>query len=153
MTEIWIRPPLDERWMRRAEEVSVSATCRRRRVGAIIVVDGQDEASGYNGAPRGEPHCLDVGCEMLHGHCVRTVHAEMNACLQFNTNLYRGRHITLYTTASPCRACMSAILNIGARRIVYRDAYKDATHAGDASRWALEAGLRNGIDMVHLPKP
>lgn len=54
-------------------------TCRRSKVGAIIVRDGRIISTGYNGSPPGEPHCLDIGCLMDNGHCVRTVHAESNA--------------------------------------------------------------------------
>lgn len=71
-----------------ARAVGQRATCSRASVGALLV-DWDTKAiiaTGYNGAPRGEPHCIDVGCE-LEGegtpdeHCVRVVHAEVNAVL------------------------------------------------------------------------
>lgn len=58
--------------------VSHLGTCRRSQVGAIVVRDGRIIMTGYNGSPPGEPHCLDVGCLMVNGHCMRTVHAESN---------------------------------------------------------------------------
>lgn len=59
--------------------VSKLGTCKRSKVGAVIVRDGRIVSTGYNGSPPGEPHCLDVGCEMIDGHCARCVHAESNA--------------------------------------------------------------------------
>jgi len=59
--------------------VSRLGTCLRSKVGALIVKDGRIVSSGYNGSPPGEPHCLDVGCLMVNGHCLRTTHAESNA--------------------------------------------------------------------------
>lgn len=54
-------------------------TCTRAKVGCLIVRDGRIIATGFNGSPPGEPHCIDVGCQMEDGHCVRTTHAETNA--------------------------------------------------------------------------
>jgi dCMP deaminase len=59
--------------------VSKLGTCKRARVGALIVRDGRVIATGYNGSPPDELHCLDIGCDMQDGHCVRTTHAEANA--------------------------------------------------------------------------
>jgi len=59
--------------------VSYQGTCKRAQVGCLIVRDGRILCTGYNGSPPGEPHCTDVGCLMVNGHCVRTTHAEANA--------------------------------------------------------------------------
>jgi dCMP deaminase len=50
-----------------AHIVSMRSTCLRRNVGAVIVKDKRILATGYNGAPSGLKHCLEVGClrEML----------------------------------------------------------------------------------------
>ena len=48
--------------MRIAFEVAERSTCLRRQVGAVIVKDKRILATGYNGAPPGMPHCLDIGC-------------------------------------------------------------------------------------------
>ena len=45
-----------------AVSVSGRSTCLRRKVGAVAVADARILATGYNGAPSGVPHCLDVGC-------------------------------------------------------------------------------------------
>jgi dCMP deaminase len=61
------------------KSISKLGTCSRSKVGAIIVRDGRIISTGHNGSPPGEPHCLDVGCTMVAGHCVATTHAESNA--------------------------------------------------------------------------
>lgn len=45
-----------------ARVVARRSTCLRRNVGALIVKDRRILASGYNGAPAGLRHCLDIGC-------------------------------------------------------------------------------------------
>lgn len=63
-----------------AKAVAQRSTCPRAQVGAVIT-NGQNRilSTGYNGAPSGEPDCFFVGCDMVDGHCIRTVHAEENA--------------------------------------------------------------------------
>ena len=76
------RPNWDLYFIRIAKEVAARATCRRASVGAVIVKDNHILATGYNGAPAGEPHCTEEGCKMLDGHCIRATHAEENAIIQ-----------------------------------------------------------------------
>ena len=45
-----------------ARLASTRSTCLRRQVGAVIVKDKKILATGYNGAPMGLKHCLDIGC-------------------------------------------------------------------------------------------
>lgn len=73
------RPSWDEFFLNIAREVSRRSTCPRAQVGAVIVKDHHMVSSGYNGAPAGEPHCLEVGCLMENEHCQRAIHAETNA--------------------------------------------------------------------------
>lgn len=49
-------------FMRIAHLVAERSTCLRRRVGAVAVKDKRILATGYNGAPAGIPHCLEIGC-------------------------------------------------------------------------------------------
>src|SRR5438445_8407612 len=73
------RPDWDEYFMGFARAASRRATCDRKHVGAVIVVERQVVATGYNGSVRGMPHCDEVGHDMEAGHCVRTIHTDMNA--------------------------------------------------------------------------
>lgn len=74
-----MRPDWDLYFIRIAKEVASRATCPRASVGAVIVKDNRILSTGYNGAPAGEEHCIDVGCQMENDHCIRTIHAETNA--------------------------------------------------------------------------
>jgi len=76
------RPIWDTYFINIAAEVAQRATCPRAQVGAVIVKDHRIISTGYNGAPAGEPHCIDVGCFMENGHCQRAIHAEVNAVCQ-----------------------------------------------------------------------
>ena len=86
------RPSWDEYWMKITRIVAQRSTCLRRKTGAILVKDNRLIAQGYNGAPKGLPHCAEVGClrEQLkvpsgerHELC-RGVHAEQN-CVSSDT--------------------------------------------------------------------
>jgi dCMP deaminase len=143
------RPSKTAGYMAVAEAVALRATCLRRKVGALVIANDRIVATGYNGSPRGMPHCLDVGCEMEHGHCVRTVHAEANALLQCSAHGLSASGATLYTTASPCRACMSLIVQAEVQRVVYASRYRDPAHPEkDASAWAVETARKLGITML-----
>lgn len=73
------RPSWDKLFLNVARTISKRATCPRASVGAVIVKDNHIVSCGYNGAPAGEPHCVDVGCEIAGNHCQRAIHAETNA--------------------------------------------------------------------------
>ena len=57
-----IRPSWDEYFLELADLVASRSTCLRRHVGAVLVRKERIIATGYNGAPRGLGHCLDMGC-------------------------------------------------------------------------------------------
>ena len=59
------RPAWDDYFMAMARVVATRASCDRKHVGAVLV--GPDRtvlSSGYNGSPRGLPHCDDAGHEL-----------------------------------------------------------------------------------------
>lgn len=110
--------------MRQAHVNALRGSCRRLRVGALIVRDRDRRviSGGYNGAPRGMPDCLEVGCDLranLDGResCFRTLHAESNA-LDFAGRVDSEPH-TLFCTAIPCRNCALRIVQHGITRVVF----------------------------------
>ena len=111
--------------MRLAREVATRSTCDRKHVGAVVVRDRMILTTGYNGSVRGLPHCQDVGCMMVDGHCVRTIHAEANALVQAARNGVRVAGADIYVTASPCLSCLKLIVNAGLRRVVFGEFYRD----------------------------
>ena len=56
------RPSWEEYFMDITRLVAKRSTCLRRQVGAVLVMDKRLLATGYNGAPSGLAHCLEVGC-------------------------------------------------------------------------------------------
>mgnify|MGYP001309321727 CR=1 FL=1 len=119
------RPSWDAYFMELAEVVAKRSTCPRRHVGAVLVRDRRILATGYNGAPPGFPHCTEEGCLMRDGHCVRAIHAEVNAIVQAALHGVTVQGSTLYTTATPCIHCAKMLIGAGVRRIVYREWYPD----------------------------
>ncbi len=103
------------------------ATCARRQVGAVLTnALGHIIGTGYNGPPRGVPHCIDEPCNGAHypsgeglEHC-QAVHAEQNAMLQCKDVLDID---TLYCTDFPCMHCLKMLMNTGCNRIVYLNDY------------------------------
>lgn len=104
------RKSWDEYFLGIACAAAERATCPRRHVGAILVVDKQVWATGYNGAQSGAEHCEDVGCWVHEGHCIRVIHAEMNALRQW-INIHGSLpsdgqpSVTMYSTLEPCPRC------------------------------------------------
>jgi dCMP deaminase len=116
-----------------AELVSKRSTCLRRSVGAVLVKDRRLLATGYNGAPSGLNHCLDMGClrEQMgvpsgerHELC-RGLHAEQNAIIQAALHGVSVNSATLYCTNQPCVICAKMIINAGIIAVVIKAAYSD----------------------------
>jgi dCMP deaminase len=118
------RPNWDDYFMRQTYLAATRATCPRRHVGAVIVdMEHRVVATGYNGAPPGVASCDDVGeCQIVDGHCIRTLHAESNALDYAGTRL--ARNCTLYATITPCWDCAKRIIGAGIVRVVYDEHYE-----------------------------
>ena len=129
-----------------ADLVSRRSTCLRRSVGAVLVKDKRVLATGYNGAPSGLNHCLDVGClrEQLnvpsgerHELC-RGLHAEQNAIIQAALHGVSVNNATLYCTNQPCVICAKMIINAGITEVVIKAKYGDKL----AEEILKEAGVK-----------
>jgi dCMP deaminase len=142
------RPTWEEYFMEITRLVSSRSTCRRRRVGAVLVKDKRILASGYNGAPSGLPHCLDVGClrELnripsgeRHELC-RGLHAEQNVIIQAARHGIPIQGATLYCTTMPCNICAKMIINAGISTVYFEEGYDD-----ELSRELLGDG---GVELI-----
>lgn len=141
------RPDFDNYFMEMAKVAATRATCDRKHVGAVIVVKGCLVSTGYNGAPRGLPHCDSQGHELVEfiaqavtevpsdgthaagpvvgrKSCIRTIHAEMNAIVQAAKNGVGIDGGTLYTTASCCYDCAKVVINAGILRVIALEPYQ-----------------------------
>jgi len=117
-----------------AHLVAKRSTCRRRAVGALLVKDKRILTTGYNGAPTGIKHCLDIGClrEELnvasgerHELC-RGIHAEQNAIIQAALHGVSIKDASLFCTNQPCSICAKMIINAGIKAIYYHSGYADS---------------------------
>jgi dCMP deaminase len=119
--------------MRIAHMVAERSTCTRRKVGALAVRDKRILATGYNGAPSGISHCLDVGClrEELgvpsgqrHEIC-RGLHAEQNVIIQAAVHGVSMAGAEIYCTTQPCLICTKMLINCKVSAIYFAEGYPD----------------------------
>jgi len=113
----------DSYFMLIAEQVATRGTCERKQVGCVLVKDKQIISTGYNGSIAGSDHCDDIGHLMENGHCVRTIHAEVNAVAQCAKHGISCEGTTCYCNTLPCWNCFKTLVNAGVKKIFYRDEY------------------------------
>ncbi|MBC1646676.1 ComE operon protein 2 [Listeria welshimeri] len=119
----------DQFFMAQSHLISSRSTCTRLMVGATIVRDKRIIAGGYNGSIAGGDHCAEHGCYVVDGHCIRTIHAEMNAilqCAKFGASTDRAE---LYVTHFPCLACTKSIIQAGIKKVYFAKDYKNHPYA------------------------
>ena len=138
------RPSWDEYFIRIAEIVGSRSTCDRAHVGAVITRSNVILSTGYNGAPRGLPHCDDVGHEIVDGHCVRTVHAEANAIAQAARNGAAIEGALIYLTISPCYDCFKMMVNAGIKEVFYKQFYSSRY---GLSKAVLDLSKKTGVKI------
>jgi len=119
------RPSWDDYFLKVAMLVSERATCPRMHCGCVLVKDKQILSTGYNGSIPGDVHCEDDGCTIVDKHCVRTIHAEMNAILQCSSHGVRTEGATAYVTNMPCTNCSKALITAGIKEVVIFSDYHD----------------------------
>lgn len=134
----------DEYYLGIALAVSKRSSCLKRHYGCIIVKNDEIIATGYNGSPRNETNCCDLGyCKRLnephnsgnYANC-SAVHAEQNAMLAasrrdmigatlylageelINTSTTGDYEYTTMEKCEPCPICKRMITNAGIKRIV-----------------------------------
>lgn len=91
-----------------ATDVAGRSTCPRARVGCVLFTkDKRVAATGFNGVLPGKPHCDEVGCVMIDGHCSRTTHAEKSACKYLKNRKLKGGFA--FTTLCPCKKCFDLL--------------------------------------------
>lgn len=130
----------DEYFLKMVDVVADRSTCLRKKIGSVLVKDGMVLSTGYNGAPRGLEHCTEVNCQVENGHCVRTVHAEVNAVIQAAYSGAATAGSTMYTQFLPCGHCAKILINAGVKRIVYSGIYENADN-GYTEKILKKAGV------------
>lgn len=127
-----------------AELWAKHGTCERLQVGAVFARDERILVQGYNGAPKGLPHC-DHRCDCdarLIANNVEIEHQFHNPWCASNPSSCRATHAeqngiawaarigvslmgsTLYCTHQPCLVCARLSISAGIVRVVYREPYR-----------------------------
>jgi dCMP deaminase len=119
----------DQYFMAQSHLLALRSTCTRLTVGATIVRDKRIIAGGYNGSITGGDHCIDKGCYVIDNHCVRTIHAEINALLQCAKFGVPTADSEIYVTHFPCLQCCKAIIQAGIKTVYYAEDYKNHPYA------------------------
>ncbi|MBF7115323.1 ComE operon protein 2 [Pediococcus pentosaceus] len=133
----------DQYFMTQATLLSLRSTCTRLSVGAVIVRDRRVIAGGYNGSVSGDVHCIDEGCYLVEGHCVRTIHAEMNAVLQCAKFGVATDGAEVYVTDFPCLQCTKMLLQSGIIKINYLRNYHN-------DQYAVELLKRKNVEIKQI---
>lgn len=134
----------DQFFMAQSHLLALRSTCARLTVGATIVREKRIIAGGYNGSISGDEHCIEQGCYVVDNHCVRTVHAEVNALLQCAKYGTPTNGADLYVTHFPCLPCTKSIIQAGIKNVFYAKDYKNSTYA-------LELFEKANVNVVHVP--
>ena len=137
------RPTWPERIMKHVELWAESSTCSKLATAAVIVdPDWQVLVSGFNGAPRGLPHCTpETRNEDRNGHCLTCVHAEDNCVLQaarVGISLKGGQMFTLHR---PCVRCSTRLAQLGLASLTYRHDYNTDGSSAEALAVLGAAGV------------
>ncbi|MCR8850661.1 ComE operon protein 2 [Rossellomorea sp. SC111] len=131
-------------FMAQSQLLALRSTCTRLAVGATIVRDKRIIAGGYNGSIAGGDHCIDEGCYVIDNHCVRTIHAEMNALLQCSKFGVGTEKADIYVTHFPCLQCCKALIQAGIQTVYYAKDYKNHPYA-------LELFEKAGVHVEKVP--
>lgn len=122
------RPTVDEWALAVARAVSLRGECTRRQVGCVLLDPyNRIVSTGYNGAPPGEPSCLDGACPRAQSDAVPgtgyaasgcvVIHAEDNAIAEAGRP--RARGCTAYVTDEPCELCWPKLRGAAVVRVVW----------------------------------
>jgi dCMP deaminase len=130
----------DQYFMAQSQLLKLRSTCTRLMVGATIVRDKRIIAGGYNGSVSGSFHCIDEGCYIVDGHCVRTVHAEANALLQCAKFGVPTENADIYITHFPCLQCSKQLIQAGIKTVCYQEDYRN-------NEFAIQLFKEAGVKM------
>src|SRR2546427_11451030 len=100
------RIPLEEVYMRMAEELAKRSTCARLQVGSVIASSDLTQVLGigYNGNARGLPN----RCDSTQAGACGCIHGELNSLVKAGAQL-PGK--VMFVTASPWVMCAESIIN------------------------------------------
>jgi dCMP deaminase len=128
------RIPLEEVYMRMAEELAKRSTCARTQVGTVITTGDLTQVLGigYNGNARGLPNACDSS---EPGRC-GCIHSEANALIKAGAQT-EGK--LMFVTVAPCSMCAKMIVNSNVDRVYYRIPYRESAGLDVLAQGGVEA--------------
>lgn len=134
----------EQYFMNIATLVAERSTCDRAYVGCVLVnKDNRIISTGYNGSISGNLQCDEVGHKMRDGHCIATIHAEMNALLYCAKEGISVKNSICYVTHFPCLNCTKSLIQAGISKIYYKEAYR-------TDEYAIELLEKNNIEYIQI---
>jgi len=115
---------LDITYLKMADEWGQLSKARRRKVGCLIVKDGQIISDGYNGTPAGYDNNCEYETRFGYETKPEVLHAESNALMKLAKSTNSSKDSTIYLTMSPCFECAKLIIQAGVKRVVYTEMYR-----------------------------
>ena len=126
------RPSWDEYFLLLAFIVSRRSSCLRTKVGAVIVKDRDVISTGYNGAPTGQPNCIELKNCYRNENQIKSgtqlercrasgSHAESNAIALAAKNGHSTKSATLYLYGHTmiCNMCRGMITNAHLSQVIH----------------------------------
>ena len=101
--------------------IALESYCKRLKVGALIVKDGNIISFGYNGTSSGLPNV----CEEDNVTLPTVLHAESNAITKACKTPVTTEGATMYMTHSCCVECAKLIVQSGIKKVYYLEDYRD----------------------------
>ena len=122
---------LDRTYLEMAKVWAQLSKAERKKVGCLIVKDGQIISDGYNGTPKG----YDNECEIINEKYLpqaenklqtkrEVLHAESNALMKLAKSTNSSKDSTIYLTMSPCFDCAKLIIQAEVERVVCSEQYR-----------------------------
>jgi len=122
---------LDKTYLEMAKVWAQLSKAERKKVGCLIVKDGQIISDGYNGTPKG----YDNKCETVNEKFLdkaenklqtkrEVLHAESNALMKLAKSTNSSKDSTIYLTMSPCFDCAKLIIQAEVERVVCSEQYR-----------------------------
>jgi thymidylate synthase len=111
------------------KEAKLNSTCLKKKVGCVIVKDGNVLTKGHGGRSLRQGPCKECVAKkekFYHDSC-NSIHSEMNAILSWLKAGYDGRTLfdsIVYLTHGPCDQCMKLLIDMSIKKVVYDVPYK-----------------------------
>ena len=133
---------LDFTYLEMATSWSQLSKAKRKKVGCLVVKDGQIISDGYNGTPKGYDNECEFETRFGYETRPEVLHAESNALMKLAKSTNSSENCTIYLTLSPCFECSKLLVQAGVKRVVYNEQYRDTS--------GLEFLKVNGIEVEQL---